>query len=37
LLNTTAGWQVAEQPLQPSNGERTSSLAKMKAVFAPGS
>jgi hypothetical protein len=37
LLNTTAGWQVAERPLQPTNSERTSSLAKMKAVFAPGS
>jgi len=36
LLNTTAGWEVSERPL-PNNGERTSSLAKMKAVFAPGS
>ena len=36
LLNTTAGWEVSERPL-PSNAERTSSLAKMKAVFAPGS
>lgn len=35
LLNTTAGWEVIEQPLR--SGERTSSLAKMKAVFAPGS
>ncbi|HKO18807.1 MAG TPA: hypothetical protein VJU82_07965 [Acidobacteriaceae bacterium] len=37
LLNTTAGWEVAERPPQPGSGERTSSLAKMKAVFAPGS
>lgn len=37
LLNTTEGWQVADRPARPSNGERTSSLAKMKAVFAPGS
>ena len=37
LLNTTEGWEVSERPAQPSNGERTSSLAKMKAVFAPGS
>jgi hypothetical protein len=37
LVNTTAGWEVAERPLQPSDSERTSSLAKMKAVFAPGS
>ena len=35
LLNTTGGWEVMEQPLR--SGERTSSLAKMKAVFAPGS
>lgn len=37
LLNTTTGWEVADRAAQPSNGERTSSLAKMKAVFAPGS
>ena len=37
LLNTTTGWEVAERPLQPSTGERTTSLAKMKAVFTPGS
>jgi hypothetical protein len=37
LLNTTTGWEVAERPPQRSSGERTSSLAKMKAVFAPGS
>ncbi|HEX3570077.1 MAG TPA: hypothetical protein VHU44_04580 [Acidobacteriaceae bacterium] len=37
LLNTTEGWEVVERPAHPSNGERTSSLAKMKAVFAPGS
>jgi hypothetical protein len=37
LLNTTTGWEVAEQPPQPGSGERTSSLAKMKAVFTPGS
>jgi hypothetical protein len=37
LLNTTTGWEVAERPPQPSNGDRTSSLAKMKAVIEPGS
>lgn len=37
LLNTTTGWEVAERPPEASSGERTSSLAKMKAVFAPGS
>ena len=37
LLNTTEGWEVSERSQQPGNGERTSSLAKMKAVFAPGS
>lgn len=36
LLNTTAGWEVSDGPAHPSNGERASSLAKMKAVLAPG-
>ena len=36
LLNTTTGWEVSERPL-PTNGERASALAKMKAVFTPGS
>jgi hypothetical protein len=37
LLNTTDGWQVAERPLRATDGQRASTLAKMKAVFAPGS
>ena len=37
LLNTTRGWEVSERPAQPTNSGRTSSLAKMKAVFTPGS
>jgi len=28
---------VAERPLRPSDRERASTLAKMKAVFTPGS
>jgi hypothetical protein len=37
LLNTTEGWEVAERPLRATDGQRASTLAKMKAVFAPGS
>lgn len=37
LLNTTDGWQMADRPLRPSEGQRGSTLAKMKAVFTPGS
>jgi hypothetical protein len=36
LLNTTTGWEVSDRPAHPSNGERASSLSKMKAVLAPG-
>lgn len=37
LLNTTQGWQVSERRLWPSDGQRASTLAKMKAVFTAGS
>ena len=35
LLNTTAGWEVVEQPLR--SGQSASSVAKLKVIFASGS